>query len=52
MFAGSAIETADILAVMDANTDANVEFMAGGSAAALKRNAAATGSLSARASGQ
>ena len=33
---------------MDANEDANVEFMAVESAAALKRNAAATGSLSAK----
>ena len=48
MFAGSATETADILAVMDADEDANVEFMAGEFAAALKRNAAATGSLSAK----
>ena len=46
MLAGSATETADILAVMDANEDANVEFLAGESAAALKRNTAATVSLS------
>ena len=36
---------------MDANEDANVGFMAGELAAALKRNAAATGSLSAKKDG-
>lgn len=51
MFAGVAIETAEILAVMDASDDANVEFMAGELAAALEHNAAATVLLSAKTDG-
>lgn len=51
VFAGSAIETAGILAVTDANEGANVEFTVKESAAAVKHNAAATVLLSAKKDG-